>query len=308
MGDVLVIDGVEDVPENAFEGNEAVRVLRLSDSVKTLGAQSFAWCANLEIVEMGNGVERIERSAFEHCPKLKTVVWSETLEVIGDNAFMGAGIETLGLPKGLAEIGLYAFSECRQLNAARIPDTVQEVGSNAFQDCIALKDIRLPNNPEFTTLGAHLLDGCVSLKTLIVPKSVNYVEATALNLESLLAVAFLGPEVEFQLNPFQPEPSVRIAVYRNTGRATPPRWGGLEIRGLIEDDGSVTWFKKDRPLGRGIRTADIRDLFPARGPVFAALRGSGVGTFRTGPIGRFLEIFQGSGRVFDAADPGNWGM
>ena len=57
------------------------------------------------------------------------------------------------IPKGVTEIGDYAFWCCRSLQHITIPGSVSEIGGGAFDGCTDLQSIKLPNS--VTYIGCH---------------------------------------------------------------------------------------------------------------------------------------------------------
>lgn len=70
----------------------------------------------VEVLEIPPSVKVVGDKAFEHCPNLRTVVFSEGLEHIGLSAFMGdKEITELRFPASLKTIGIWAFHCCSSL-------------------------------------------------------------------------------------------------------------------------------------------------------------------------------------------------
>ena len=65
--ELIVPDGVTEIPANAFCGYEGLTAVSLSDSVKTIGYSAFEDCSGLETVVFPASVETIEDSAFSGC-------------------------------------------------------------------------------------------------------------------------------------------------------------------------------------------------------------------------------------------------
>lgn len=83
---------------------------------------AFRHCEQLEEVELCEGLEKIEGSAFEDCKSLNRFRIPSTVEEIRPDAFDGceqlAGVE---LCEGLQKIGKRAFSSCFSLRNAAFP-------------------------------------------------------------------------------------------------------------------------------------------------------------------------------------------
>ncbi|MBQ9196746.1 MAG: BspA family leucine-rich repeat surface protein [Clostridia bacterium] len=69
------------------------------------------------------------------------------------------GTPTFTLPAGTTAVEANAF-EGAYMSIVSIPAGCQSIGDHAFKDCVALVQIRIPDN---CTLGADVFDGCVSV-------------------------------------------------------------------------------------------------------------------------------------------------
>ena len=92
-----------------FQGNQKITSVGLPDTVKIIGALSFADCSRLTDVKL-----------------------SDNLETIGDNAFSYAPITQIVVPGNVQYIGYGAFLKCKQLNKISISKSVKYIGDAAF--------------------------------------------------------------------------------------------------------------------------------------------------------------------------------
>ena len=92
----------------------------------------------------------------------KTVSVSDTVKVIGEEAFAGNEyITEVTLPDSLEEISYRAFADCSSLEKITIKDGVYSISSGAFSNCSSLKEIYFGNN--LRELGYGVFAGCDSL-------------------------------------------------------------------------------------------------------------------------------------------------
>lgn len=95
----------------------------------------------------------------------KTVSVSDTVKVIGEEAFAGNEFVTeIKLPSGLEEISYRAFADCSSLEKITISDNIYSVGSGAFSNCKALKEFYIGES--LKDLGYGVFAGCDSLSKL----------------------------------------------------------------------------------------------------------------------------------------------
>lgn len=96
---------------------------------------------------------------------------------IGKEAFFGANITMITLPKDLSEIGEAAFYECSDLETVIIPGRVKKIGANAFYGCTELKNILLPDS--LKEIGSSIFYDCKSLSEISIPYGIKVIPECA---------------------------------------------------------------------------------------------------------------------------------
>ncbi|MDR0525498.1 MAG: leucine-rich repeat domain-containing protein [Spirochaetaceae bacterium] len=91
------------------------------------------------------------------------------LTEIGPNAFGNTSVVSVALPQGIAKIGGYAFTNCKDLAAVEIPDSVVSIGENAFSKCPKLGRITIPLG--VASIGDSVFAECAGLTEITVNSS-----------------------------------------------------------------------------------------------------------------------------------------
>lgn len=159
--------------ENAFEGCTGLTTFYAPDDYKTVSANTFKNCRNLETVDFGN-VETIGSHAFDGCLKFGkgTISRGTKINEIGSYAFSATGFSTLDFDKMGSEaasiiLGEYAFSSCTDLVSISIPNTIEKVPAHCFENCTSLTTIGInAKSPVVGEIGDHAFAGCTSLKSV----------------------------------------------------------------------------------------------------------------------------------------------
>lgn len=139
--------------------------------VTAVGKSAFEGETNLKRIEIADGVETIEQSAFYDCTNLTGVIIPESVTAIGDYAFGECeSLETLTLPEGIKTIGMEAFIHCNAFMEFCVPGSVVRMGNSVFFECEKLEKVELKEG--ITALSAEAFTNCTSLKEVILPDSL----------------------------------------------------------------------------------------------------------------------------------------
>lgn len=147
-------DDLEGIGSQAFL-RSGLKSLDIPATVKAVYSEAFGGCASLESVRFETGArigEDVEWTAlsathwnpsiFSSCTNLKSVVFSEGQEYVGESMFSGCtALENVTLSSTITNIYGSAFYGCTKLPKISIPSSVKMVGANAFLKCSALADV-----------------------------------------------------------------------------------------------------------------------------------------------------------------------
>lgn len=118
----------------------------------------------------------IDQSAFKDCVNLTNIIWPSektVIATIGGGAFENTGFVSLTLPENVdfATNTEGTFQKCAKLQSIDMSASLAtEIPNYLFYGCTALKDVKL--SPKLTYLGMGEFEGCASLESLVIPKSV----------------------------------------------------------------------------------------------------------------------------------------
>lgn len=156
-------------------------VVRIGEKKKKIRKEAFAANASLIDIEIAEGVERIDDSAFRGCVNLKSVILPSTLREIGWEAFAACSrLETVKMAEGVVKLEDRAFEGCSSLKNVILPDSVSDVGAYVFKGCASLDHIAL--GPNLKSIGCDMFGDCKSLAKVDM----------AFGIEEIQQVAFRG--------------------------------------------------------------------------------------------------------------------
>jgi len=179
LNHISIPDGVITIPKNAFYSGNAIQSVSIPNSVKQIGGYAFSDCSALAAVEFtGEGLERIERSAFSGCITLEELLLPDTVTTIGISAFSNCrNLCSFGYPLNLVSMEMNGFRDCDKLDTITIPEGVTTIPAEAFRRANKLKHIVLPST--LTTIEGYAFYECEALETVNFPDSLKTIAGSA---------------------------------------------------------------------------------------------------------------------------------
>ena len=274
-GSLTIPEGVAEIADGAFSSLHQFNrdgmfngTLTLPSTLKTIGAEAFAYTDFSGELLIPDGVTGIGANAFAKCDGFGgTLSLPDSVKTVGESAFyqcegftglkLPAGltkIETLSfafmaglktevvIPEGVTEIGEGAF-ECSYMPSVRLPSTLRKIEKQAFMYAHNLTKITLPDGLE--TIGDEAFDGCYFKKAIVLPASIKSIGKKAFHRYSYysdtLGAYFLGdaPQIVGTLNANCSFPSDWMLYYLpGTSGWTGDTYEGYQIAPW---DGETRW-------------------------------------------------------------------
>ncbi|GFH47096.1 hypothetical protein CTEN210_03571 [Chaetoceros tenuissimus] len=117
---VIILPGVEVIPEYAFFECKNVETVIMADSVQTIGISAFEVCVGLKFVRLSRSLDRIGNSAFYSCKGLTSISIPPSCRMITWCAFAKCRkLIILGLPQH-TQLGTWVFGNTPLLRASPI--------------------------------------------------------------------------------------------------------------------------------------------------------------------------------------------
>ena len=165
---------VTDIEDNAFEFNNNIISIVISDSVKSIGSYAFRGCQKLESISIPSGIISIGNNAFQRCGSLAEITIPNSVKTIGNQAFdFCANLQTIEIPESVISIGERAFNNCTRLKNVSISNSITVIEKGLFRKCSSLEEIVIPNS--VTRISETAFSSCEMLSTITIPDSVTHI-------------------------------------------------------------------------------------------------------------------------------------
>ena len=135
---------------------------RLSDSVTSIGTNTFYYCCSLISITIPSSVTTITLNAFSACYSLTSITIPNGVRRITDGVFYYcSSLTNITIPNSVIDIRLSAFLYCYSLTSIIIPSGVTSIGNSAFRSCFSLTSITIPSG--VTSIGNSAFQSCYSI-------------------------------------------------------------------------------------------------------------------------------------------------
>lgn len=210
---INIPESVANIGVSAFEGCSALKTVTIPDSCG-VQAMAFYGCSSLTDINYNETAVWTAPSAFVETAWYNSQPDGIVYHGTATCAYKGDFVATETVKDGTTIIvdGLFYGDEV--LTSINLPDSVEYIGDMAFEDCINLKKISLPKSlytlcdetflgceslesvefSEVVNIGVSAFAHCTSLKSIVIPESVNQSigDSAFLNCTSLEKVTING--------------------------------------------------------------------------------------------------------------------
>lgn len=162
-----------------------IEKIELGSSIGKIEASDFYYCTNLKSITIPNSVTSIGDYAFARCLYLKSITVPNSVISIGDYAFGQNKIVSLSLPNSVTSMGSCLYSS-DLLEVVTIPNSINLIPASTFGYNTRLKDLVIPNT--ITQIKASAFGNCYSLVKINIPSSVTSMSTAFSNCYSLRTI------------------------------------------------------------------------------------------------------------------------
>jgi len=153
---VTIAEGVTTLGDSAFSYSLMTKVT-IPDSVTTWGNKVFYKCGELETVVLGKGLTALPDNMFSGCANLQSVTIPDTVQSIGQSAFMGTALTELTISSPIVTINDNAFKNVSTLEKIVFTEGVETISAktycHAFEGCDNLAKVSLPSTATSVSSG-----------------------------------------------------------------------------------------------------------------------------------------------------------
>ena len=196
LKEIVLPEGMELIPQYAFQNIDNVPEFSFPQSLKKIGGSAFRNTGLKEItipaaVTLGEYIG--EGSVFAKCTQLEKVIFEDGAELkfIPISCFSGCtSLKSCEIPESVTTICASAFADCAKLESVKLPSNLYGMHGNAFYNCDSLTAISIPDS--VTGMGEYIFEDCDKLESVVIGKNVAEIVKGAFKSCDVLKEVVLG--------------------------------------------------------------------------------------------------------------------
>ena len=230
------------IPQSVPYGEEAEEY-----TVTSIGAKAFYDCEALKTIKLPDSITSIGDNAFIYCGALETIKLPDSLIRIGNYAFRWSGLTTITIPASVTSIGKEVFLSAEQLTTVVFAEgsAITTIPRGMFYGCSNLGPIEIPES--VTSIGYYAFYNCKSMTTITIPVSVTSIEEGAFKgCTGLTTINYGGSQYQWDAITGDGKPA-NVTVICAKEYPAPTTVGGVVY--LLNENGTatVTGYTADLP-------------------------------------------------------------
>jgi|GEM_PF-5781544 len=163
---VNIPDGISEIEKNTFYECTSLKTIILPESIKTIEESAFFECTSLTRINLPESLTEIGQFAFAYCTSLETIILPKDIKKLEGWVFARSGLKSIVFNEGLEVIGEAAFTFCENLTSVKIPDSVTTIEDAAFSACSSLESVEI--GAGIKSIGASNFVLCDNLKSITI--------------------------------------------------------------------------------------------------------------------------------------------
>ena len=161
LKELIIGKDVRSIEANAFKMCKNLEKVDMSPSVEKISVFAFAWCEKLTEIDLPEGLDTISISAFTFCTSLKKIRIPDSVTLIDDEAFSYCtDLEEIVLPKNLNCIYVSAFINCKSVEHLTIPASTETIDGLAFANCVGLRTLEFEEGSQLKEISSSAFSNC----------------------------------------------------------------------------------------------------------------------------------------------------
>jgi hypothetical protein len=186
---------IDEILLEVFSDNLTITSVTLPNSITRIGARAFKGCINLTDINIPDSLLFVESKVLDNTAWYDSQ--PEGLVYLGKGILGSKGEYTssvLELPSGVTFIANTAFVSNKNITKLILPKSCLVLNTGSFADCTALTNIDLGG---IRTLDARVFEDCISLETVSIPDSCQYIDDRAFEGCTALTKAYIPESVAY---------------------------------------------------------------------------------------------------------------
>lgn len=198
---VDIPEAIEKIGSGAFQNCKSLTEVKIPASVTEIPSSMFSSCSGLTSVTLPATVTTINSSAFQNCSSLTEITLPAAVTKLGSSTFQGCSkLTEVAIPAGVTSLPMSLFYNCSSLRKVTMSADAVFGGTQVFRSCQSLQTLAYYGDDDIpaegtiklgakmTTLPNYTFNGCVAMKSIILPAGLTAINQYALSDNGLTTV------------------------------------------------------------------------------------------------------------------------
>ncbi len=172
-----------------------VQTIMLPKGLKVIGDAAFVGSMNLREIELSESLEIIGKEAFECCESLERIRIPDAVTTISFGTFWGCtGLKFVEGCNSVSTIEDLGFANCKNLESFPFKEGLSNIGISSFASCLKIQTLEIPNSVK--KIGNGAFSECTGLKKVYIGDGLDKIESSVFAGCSALSDLHIGNNVK----------------------------------------------------------------------------------------------------------------
>lgn len=214
---IVIPDGVTEIADNCFNGNNNIQSVYMPDSVQTIGEYAFYTCKKLDEIRFSPNLTIIKSNAFFGCSALRSIVIAGSPEIESEAFRCCSSLQTILLDDRVLKIGTLVFYDTKWYYNSQCDN------GDIYLDHILIKATCSKDNSLIIKEGTKAIaENALNIsnycESLYIPESLEYWNVLGTDLNNITTIYYNAVQCEFSKGSYSASNVINLYIGENVSK------------------------------------------------------------------------------------------